>query len=101
MATGKRWTQPELFVMLNIYGKIPFGQFDKRQSLIKDIANRMHRPPSSVAMKLCNFASLDPALKARGRKGLSGASQMDRTLWAEFQKNRETMAPQTEEAFRA
>lgn len=35
-------------------------------------------------MKLCNFASLDPTLQARGVRGLRGASELDREVWAEF-----------------
>jgi hypothetical protein len=52
-------------------------------------------------MKLCNFASLDPALKMRGIKGLSGASALDRTMWAEFHENLPEAAPASESAFRS
>jgi len=38
-------------------------------------------------MKLSNLASLDPVHQARGVKGLSGASQGDRAIWAEFQQD--------------
>ena len=40
--------------------------------------------PSSVALKLVNFASLDPSLKARGIKGASNASKLDNEIWSEF-----------------
>jgi hypothetical protein len=50
-------------------------------------------------MKLCNFASLDPALKMRGIKGLSGASALDRSTWAEFHENLSETAPASEQAF--
>ena len=43
------------------------------------------RTPSSVAMKLCNFASLDPQIIASGRRGLVGASKLDRRVWNDFQ----------------
>ena len=100
MAKGKRWTRDELLVALNIYEKIPFGLFDEDQPVIQDIAKRMKRTPGSVAMKLANLASLDPAQKARGRKGLDGASNLDRKTWAEFQVNRDALAPLSEEMFR-
>lgn len=96
----RNWTRDELLVLLNAYEKIPFGQFDQDQQVIKDIAGRMARSPGSVAMKLCNLASLDPAVKARGRKGLPGASELDRRVWKEFQEQRDSLAPKTEEAFR-
>jgi putative restriction endonuclease len=45
----------------------------------------MGRTPSAVAMKLTNLASLDPQITANGRKGLAGASQLDREIWAQLQ----------------
>jgi putative restriction endonuclease len=100
MSAGKRWTRGELLVMLNIYEKLPFGMFDQAQAVVRDIAARLGRTPGSVAMKLGNLASLDPAIKARGRKGLPGVSDLDREMWAEFQARRDVLAPQSEEAFR-
>jgi hypothetical protein len=38
-------------------------------------------------MKLCNFASLDPGLQARGIRGLANASRADRQVWQEFQSD--------------
>lgn len=101
MAKRILWTRDQLLVALNIYEKIPFGLFDEDQPVIRDIAKRLKRTPASLAMKLGNLASLDPATHARGRKGLPGASNLDREVWAEFQANRETLAPISEELFRA
>jgi putative restriction endonuclease len=100
MAAGKRWTRDELLILLNLYVKLPFGSFDQSQPVIRDVARRMERTPGSVAMKLCNLASLDPALRERGRKGLPGASDLDRQVWEEFSGNREAFAPVSEQAFR-
>jgi putative restriction endonuclease len=99
MPARKPWTRDELLVLLNLYEKIPFGHFDQAQPVIRDMAKRLDRTPGSVAMKLCNLASLDPAVKARGRKGLTGASNLDREMWADFQARRNILAPQSEEAF--
>ena len=63
------------------------------------LAMRLGRSSNSVAMKLCNFASLDPALMLRGIKGLDGASKLDREMWKEFHENPETI-PASEEAIR-
>ena len=38
-------------------------------------------------MKLCNFASLDPKIKESGRRGLTGTSKLDRTIYAEFEQD--------------
>jgi putative restriction endonuclease len=100
MALGRRWTHDELFVVLNLYHKLPFGQLHYRNPVIRDLSGKIGRTPSSVAMKLCNFASLDPALKLRGIKGLQGASRSDLTVWNEFQANLEDAVPASEIALR-
>ena len=46
------------------------------------LAEAMGRTPASVAMKLANFASLDPQITRMGRKGLTGATALDRKIWA-------------------
>ena len=43
-------------------------------------------------MKLVNFASLDPFITSTGRKGLSGASKLDREIWDEFHADWENLA---------
>ena len=93
------WTRDELLIVLNLYHKIPFGLFDKSQKVIIDLAQAMKRTPGSVAMKLSNLASLDPALKLRGIKGLSGASNLDRDMWEEFHANLGELVPLSQEKF--
>jgi len=100
MAAGKKWTRDELLVALNLYHKLTFGQLHARNPVIMALADKFGRGANSVAMKLCNFASLDPALKLRGIKGLEGASALDRTVWQEFHANLNETAPASEEAFR-
>src|SRR4030065_356201 len=53
------------------------------------------RTRSAVAMKACNFASLDPRLGQRV-KGLGNVSTADRQLWEEFLHNPEAIAAKTE-----
>ncbi|MGB6221541.1 HNH endonuclease [Haloferula sp.] len=101
MASRRRWTYDELLVVLNLYHKLRFGQFDQRQPVIIDLAERLGRTPSSVAMKLSNLASLDPALKLRGINGLKGASQLDRDVWDEFHANPAELVPLSQERFDA
>ncbi len=92
----KPWSRQELFILLNLYEKVPFGKFDQSNPVLIDIAARMGRTSGSVAMKLSNLASLDERLAARGIKGLSGASALDRAVWAEFHAHYETLAPESE-----
>lgn len=86
-APSVRWTREHRLIALNLYCKLPFGKIHKNNPIIKDVAAKMGRTASSLAIKLCNFASLDPVLKARGIVGMSGAANEDRTLWNEFQSN--------------
>lgn len=62
-----------------------------------DVASKMERTPSSLAMKLSNLASLDPVQRARGIRGLSGASKQDREMWKEFHANLNELAPESEQ----
>jgi len=101
MPARKNWTRPELLILLNVYHKMTFGQMHERQPTIITLAKKLERTPGSVAMKLCNLASLDPALKLRGIKGLSGASRLDETMWQEFHANLEETVPASEEGLRA
>ena len=80
----KLWTREELILAINLYCKLPFGRLHHRNPEIINLAKLIGRTPSSVAFKLVNFASLDPSLKARGIKGASNASNLDREIWNEF-----------------
>jgi putative restriction endonuclease len=83
----KLWTREELILAINLYCKTPFGKLDARNPNVISLANLIGRTANSVAFKLVNFASLDPTLKARGIKGASNASKLDRQIWEEFFQN--------------
>lgn len=100
MTARKRWNRDELLVTLNLYHKLNFGQFHARHPAIIALAEKLGRGSNSVAMKLCNFASLDPALKLRGIKGLDGASVLDKLAWKEFHADLNETVPSSEEALR-
>lgn len=97
MPNGKAWTKDELMIAMNLYCKLPFGQLRHGNSLIIEVARRLGRTPSSLSMKLCNLASLDPYHQARGVKGLSSASKSDRALWNEFSSDWERFGVESEE----
>lgn len=96
-ASSVRWTREHALIALNLYGKLLFGQFHHNNPLIMDVASKMGRTPSSLAMKLSNLASLDPVQRARGIRGLSGASQQDREMWNEFHSNLNDLGPESEQ----
>lgn len=86
-APGKQWSEEETKLALYLYFQLPFGQLHKGNKEIQALADTLGRTHSSVAMKLVNFASLDSKITATGRKGLSGASKLDRAVWHEFSAN--------------
>ncbi len=79
----KLWTREELILAVNLYCKLPFGRLHSRNPEVIKLANLIGRTSNSVAYKLVNFASLDPSLKARGIKGASNASNLDKEIWNE------------------
>ena len=83
----KLWTRDELILAINLYCKLPFGQLHNRNPEIIKLAQLIGRTPSSVGLKLGNLASFDPSLRARGIKGASNASKLDKEIWNEFYQN--------------
>ena len=79
-----RWTKDQLKLAFHLYCQLPFGRLHSRNPEIVDLATVIGRTPSAVAMKLVNFASLDPAVTSTGRAGLGNASNADREVWKEF-----------------
>ncbi|MGB1311912.1 MAG: HNH endonuclease, partial [Leucothrix sp.] len=61
--------------------------FDQRNAKVKKYSAFINRTPSALAMKLSNFASLDPMITSSGRKGLEGASKIDKAIWQEMNSN--------------
>jgi hypothetical protein len=82
---------------MNLYCKLPFGQLRHGNPIVIETAKKMGRSPNSLSMKLCNFASFDPVLQARGIKGLVGASEQDRVIWDEFHRDLPTLGPESEQ----
>jgi len=93
------WTRDQQLIALRLYVRTPFGKLHGRNPQIIALAARIGRSPAALAMKACNFASLDPDFRKTKRKGLSGASDSDRALWAEFAGNSERLAAEAEDAF--
>lgn len=95
MAVNK-WTREELILAFNLYFKIPFGKIDDRTPEIISLAKILGRTPSAVALKLANFAHLDPVLRRRGIVGASHGSKLDAVVWEEFYGNLEKLSYESE-----
>ncbi len=91
-------TEHELLIAMNLYCKLPFGQFDPSNKTVQKVAAQMGRTPGALAMKLSNLASLDTYHQDRGVAGLKGASNLDRKVWADFLTDWTGMAEQSETA---
>ncbi len=81
------WTEDQVKLALALYCQLPFGKMHSRNQDIIQLAEKIGRTPSAVAMKLVNLASLDPEIVNSGRSGLGNASAMDRKVWEKFQNN--------------
>lgn len=87
----KLWTKEELILAFNLYLKIPFGKMHSTNKDVINLANLIDRTPNSIALRLVNFASVDPVLKARGIKGMDGGTKIVQPIWDEFFHNQEEL----------
>jgi hypothetical protein len=93
MLKPQKWSREETIMAFNLYCKTQFGKMHSRNPNIRKLAEKMGRTPGSVAMKLTNFASLDPALN---QKGLTNISKLDKQIWDEFHSDWTTLALESE-----
>lgn len=94
-----KWTQSHTLAAFHLYTLLPFGRLHRGTPEVQQLAAWQGRTASSVAMKLGNFASLDPQILVSGRAGLSGASNQDRAFWAALQHNWDVVAEEAANAY--
>lgn len=75
------WTRDEVEQAIALYCVTPFGRFHSRNPEIIELAQRLDRTPSSIALKLANFAALDGSLP---QKGMANFSRLDKEVWHDF-----------------
>jgi len=90
------WTREEHILAFNLYCKILFGQIHMHNPRVIQLAQLLKRSVGSVSLKLSNFARLDPALNARGIKGMSHGAKGEVDIWREFAEHPETLAFESE-----
>jgi len=90
------WRREELILAFNLYCKLPYGQFNNRNTDVKVLAEIIGRTPGAVAYKLVNFVSLDPRQKLLGRKGATNIGKLDRDIFREFTENFDEMFLESE-----
>lgn len=101
MTTRRNWSRDETLLAFRLYCFTPFGQLHARNPDIIHLAERIGRTPSAVAMKGCNFASLDPLHQQRGVTGLANRSQLEDQIWQAFTADSEAIAAEAEALYDA
>ena len=96
MGERKAWTREEVVIAYAIYCVTPYDKISNPKQYIR-AAEIMQRSPSSLAMKVCNLASLDPMYRQSGRKGLSKCTILDKSVFDEFQHNWAALSMQAEQ----
>lgn len=100
MSTERRgWSPEELLIAFRLYCRMPFGRLHQRNPEIIALAELLNRTPDAVAMKACNFASLDSRQRSRGIKALKNVSKADKALWEAFLEDSQAVAQRAEEAY--
>ena len=90
------WTREELILAFNLYLKLPFGRIHSRTPEIIKLAAIISRTPGAVAMRLSNFAHVDPYHQERGIKGMSGGKRQVEPIWNEFINDKEKLIFESE-----
>jgi putative restriction endonuclease len=93
---NKDWTREEHILAFNLYCKIPFGAIHMHNPRVIQLARLLGRSVGSVSLKLSNFARLDPALQARGIRGMRHGAKGEEEIWHEFADKPETLAFESE-----
>ena len=92
LAQRQLWTRDKLIKTLALYCQIPFGKMHSNNKDVVALSKIIGRTPSAVALKLVNFASLDPDLKDRNIRGMSNSSKIDKDIWNEYYGKWDTLA---------
>ncbi len=91
---GRPWSREELVLTFALYCRMSFAKSSSRNPQVIRLAEIIGRTPSAVNLKIGNFGSFDPQLKARGVSGLVNASKADKAMWEEFNGNLPELAAQ-------
>ena len=89
---NRDWNRDEHILAFNLYCKIPYGTMHGRNPRVIELAGLLGRSVGSVGLKLSNFARLDPALQARGVRGLIHGAKGEEEVWDEFRRQPEALA---------
>lgn len=84
MARSPNWTKEELVLALELYLETPFSKISSNDPKVINLGDAIGRSSNAVAIKLANFARLDPDLNARKLSGMKNGSKLDIEVWNDF-----------------
>jgi len=90
------WSRNEFILVMNLYTKIRYGQFNARNPEVIKLAKLLNRTPGAVAYKLVHFSGLDPYHRNRGLKGLANPGNNAIEIYNEFKNNWDDMLYESE-----
>lgn len=77
----KTWSYDETVVALGLYFQVTFSRTKMTHPEIVRVSKILGRTPSSVAMKVINFARFDPTLRVAGISGLAHGAKLEAEVW--------------------
>ena len=93
---GSRWTRKELLAVLYFYIKYKPGLTSpQNHPRIETLAKAMGRTVSSIAMRIANYRSQDPAYPGRG---LEGGGQYIK-IWREYESDPDRLLAEARRAY--
>jgi putative restriction endonuclease len=72
-----RWTEFQLLSVIKLYCRTSFGRMHSKNPDIVQLSQEIGRTSNAVALKMANFASLDPTID---RKGMPNVSALDKAV---------------------
>ena len=90
------WTEEEMILSLDLYYKLPFGRLNQHTPEVKKLAALIGRTPSSVALRLVNYAACDPEIVNSGRKDMVSGIGKCKPFWDRYADKTEDLFLQAE-----
>lgn len=90
-----KWSREEFVLVMNLYTKLRYGQFNYRNVEVLKLAELIGKTPGAVAFKLVHLSRQDPKHKDRV-KGLTNPGKNAIEMYNEFTNNWDEMLYQSE-----
>ncbi len=90
-----KWSRDEFMLVMNLYTKLRYGQFNYHNSEVIKIASLIGKTPGAVAFKLVHLSRQDPKHKDRV-KGLANPGKNAIEIYNEFANNWDEMLYESE-----